>query len=43
VPFIYNLFPQSYAFFNKRIKGLPESALGSDALLQKIYTLWKEA
>lgn len=42
VPFIFNLFPQGYAFFNKRIKGLPESALSSDNLLQKIYTLWKE-
>lgn len=43
VPFIFNLFPQSYTFFNNRIKGLPESALGADALLQKVHTLWKEA
>jgi peptide/nickel transport system substrate-binding protein len=43
VPFVFNLFPQTYAFFNTRIKGLPEAALSSDNLMQKIYTLWKEA
>jgi peptide/nickel transport system substrate-binding protein len=43
VPFIFNLYPQGYAFFNNRIKGLPESVLSSDNLIQKIYTLWKEA
>jgi peptide/nickel transport system substrate-binding protein len=42
VPFVYNLYPQSYAFFNKRIKGLPEAALSSDSLIQKVYLFWKE-
>jgi peptide/nickel transport system substrate-binding protein len=42
VPFLYVMFPNWYNHFNKRVKGLPESALTSDNIYMKAYTWWKE-
>ena len=41
VPFVFNVFPISYTFYNERIKGLPESVLASLYILQNAYKLWK--
>ncbi len=41
VPFLFIMFPTWFNHFNKRVQGLPESALTSDLIYAKAYTFWK--
>ncbi len=40
VPFLYMMFWNIYTIFNKRVGGLPESALSSDPLYRKANEYW---
>lgn len=40
VPFIFLLNLMNVSFFNKRVKGLPETALNADNIYPKAYQLW---
>jgi peptide/nickel transport system substrate-binding protein len=42
VPFLYMMFWDLFTHYNQRIKGLPESALTSDPILEKAYQWWIE-
>ena len=35
------MFPTWFNHFNKRVQGLPETALTGDPIYAKAYTLWK--
>lgn len=40
VPFVFLLNLMNVSFFNKRVKGLPESVLNADNLYPKAYQFW---
>jgi peptide/nickel transport system substrate-binding protein len=40
VPFLYIMYPNWYNHFNKRVKGLPESATSGDDIYSKAYQWW---
>jgi peptide/nickel transport system substrate-binding protein len=42
VPFIFLLVFTGFAFYNNRVKGLPDSVLQSDNIYPFLFQLWKE-
>ncbi len=42
VPFLFMMFWDWYNLFNRRIKGLPETALTGDPIYAKAYQFWIE-
>jgi peptide/nickel transport system substrate-binding protein len=40
VPFLYMMYWDGYTHFNRRVKGLPESALTADPIYAKAYQFW---
>jgi peptide/nickel transport system substrate-binding protein len=42
VPFVFLLVFTGFAFYNKSIKGLPESVLQSDNIYPWVFKLWKQ-
>lgn len=42
VPFLFLLNLQTFAFYNNRIKGMPDEVLSTDGLYPKMYQFWIE-